>query len=152
LLDLLRLGDRFALISYADQWQVVVEGPGSTDKEACIQAIQGLTAGGGTQGSRALEGAARKVLQQAIPGGSNQLILATDGAFADGTADAVQRAARFRKKGITTSVLCIRCGNYTSREMQKLAEASSGRFVPILQPEQAGLQLIDEIKMATRYP
>jgi Ca-activated chloride channel family protein len=150
LLDVLRTTDRFSLISYAADADVLIETKSQLDKSACIEAIQNLTASGSTEGAKAIDTAGRKVLQHAIADGNNQLIIATDGAFNEGAALAKKLALRYHRKGVVISVLGIRCGKYTTSEMSELATYGGGRFVAIDTPLDAVDKLVDEIKLSSR--
>ncbi len=150
LLEVLRPTDRFTLICYAAETRVLIETRAQLDKAACVEVIQNLTAGGGTEGANALDNAGLKALQHAIEDGNNQIIIATDGAFNEGAALAKKLAVKYHRKGVVISVLGIKCGKFATSEMSDLAMLGGGRFVAINNSLDAGEKLVDEIKVSSR--
>ena len=149
LLDVLRDVDRFALISYSGQTQTLIETQYNLDRQACIEAILNLEAGGSTAGAKAINKAGSLAVKNFVEGGNNQIILATDGAFSEGVDKALKYATRYRRKDVSLSVVGIKCGKFTTDQMTRLAENGGGRFVPVENPEDAGDQLIDEVKISS---
>lgn len=150
LLEVLRPIDRFALIEYASTTGTIIETRGNLDKRECREAIAQLEAGGTTEGAKAINKAGRTAMSHFISDGNNQIILATDGSFNEGAADAIRLSKKYRSKQINLSVLGIRCSKFGEKEMRELAEAGGGRFVPIKTVEDAGKRLIEEIKIGAQ--
>ncbi len=146
LLEALRDDDRFALISYASDTQVLIEAREGLNRDEAAELISSLEAKGATEGAKAIRSAGRLARKQYLPEGNNQVILATDGAFNEGAAQAKRLVNKYRRSGVLTSVLCIRCGAFTSKEMGELVEVGGGRMVPIDSAGDAGEKLIEEIK------
>jgi len=147
LVDVLRDVDRFTLISYATDAGVILKTESNLDKEACKSAIKGLTAGGKTEGTKAINRAGQAAMDFYLEDGNNQIILATDGAFNEGAAKAQKLSAKYKKKGVVTSVVGIKCGKYTTKEMKELAEKGGGNFVALNGIEDADEKLLEEVKM-----
>ncbi|MEM9050510.1 MAG: VWA domain-containing protein [Bacteroidota bacterium] len=150
LVDVLRDVDRFTLISYASEAGIILKTERNLDKQMCIKAINELTAGGKTEGTKALNRAGLAAQDFFIEDGNNQIILATDGAFNEGAAKAQKLSAKFKRKGIVTSVVGIKCGKYTTREMQELAVMGGGNFVPLNDVNDAEQGLLDEVKIRSK--
>lgn len=146
LLDALRDADRFTMISYASETNTLIEATEALDRAQCAAAIAALHPRGSTEGAKAIDKAGKAARKHFLPEGNNQIILATDGAFNEGARKAVKLVNKYRRRDIKTSVLCIRCGQFTTKEMTGLAEAGEGSFVPIESAEDAGTRLISEIK------
>lgn len=146
LLDALRDADRFTLISYASDTKTLVEARTELDREACADAIMALQASGSTEGAKAIDKAGRAAQKHFLPDGNNQIILATDGAFNEGAGKAKKLVNKYRRKDIQTSVLCIRCGKFTTKEMTELTEVGQGQFVPITSADEAGERLLREVQ------
>ncbi len=149
LLDVLRSVDRFSLISYSSETNVIIETETRLDREACIKAILALEARGSTAGAKAIDRAGEVALLHFVETGNNQIILATDGAFDEGVDKALRLAAKYAGKDVRLSILGIKCGPATTKQMQELTDAGAGRFVPINLASDAGGQLIDEIKKSS---
>jgi len=147
LVDMLREVDRFTLISYATDSGIILKTDGGLDKEACKRAIGNLTAGGKTEGANALNNAGRAALDYYIEEGNNQVILATDGAFNEGADKAQRLSAKYNRKGIVISVVGIKCGKFTTREMTELADQGGGSFIPLNTVVDANRILLDEVKL-----
>ncbi|MCH2214203.1 MAG: VWA domain-containing protein [Flavobacteriales bacterium] len=147
LVDALRDVDRFTLISYAGESGVIMKTEENLDKQRCIRAIMGLSAGGRTDGTKAINRAGMAAQVSFIEGGNNQIILATDGAFNEGADKAQKLSAKFKRKGVFTSVLGIKCGNYTSHEMQELASMGGGNYIPLNNIKDAERKLLEEVKI-----
>ncbi len=150
LLDVLRPGDKFTLISYANDSKVLIETNAFLNKSACGSAIANLQAGGGTEGAKAIDIAGKKVLEHMIEGGHNQLVIATDGAFKEGGAQAKRLSRHYQRNGVLTSVLGIKCSKAGYIEMSAVAEAGGGRFIAINNVQDAGQSMVDEIKSSSR--
>jgi Ca-activated chloride channel family protein len=150
LLEVLRDVDRFSLISYASNTDILLETDGSLNREACVETISNLEAKGSTAGAEAIGKAAELALSHFIEGGNNQVILATDGAFNDGVKRASRLAKHYKSQGIELSVIGIKCAPYTEAEMEELVESSEGRFIPIRTDLEAGAYLIEEIKKSSK--
>jgi Ca-activated chloride channel family protein len=147
LVDVLRDVDRFTLISYATDAGVILKTESNLDKEACKSAIKGLTAGGKTEGTKAINRAGQAAMDFFIEDGNNQIILATDGAFNEGADKAQKLSAKYKRKGVVTSVVGIKCGTFTTKEMRELADKGGGNFVALNGIEDADEKILNEVKL-----
>lgn len=146
LLEVLRPSDRFALISYASETNTIIQTDNNLDREACIASIKALQAGGSTEGARAIDVAGRTAAAHFVPDGNNQILLATDGAFNEATDKAKKIVAKYERRDINLSVIGIKCGPFTTKQMTELASLGGGRFIPLADSFDAGAQLLDEVK------
>lgn len=151
LLDLLRPVDRFALISYSSDTHILIETSRNLDKSACIEAIRSLEAGGNTAGARAVKKAREVSLKQFIENGNNEVFLATDGAFNEGVDKALRESRKMDRKDVKLSVLGIKCGPFTTKQMKKLVSEGEGGFISVVSEEEAGAQLIEQVKKNSAY-
>jgi len=150
LLEVLRPMDRFTLISYASDTEVLMQTASNYDREACIEAIQKLSAGGETAGARAIKKAGNMALKNFVEDGNNQIVLATDGAFNEEIDKAVRYTRKNKRKEIGMSIVGVKCGPFTEKQMTILVEESNGKFIPIQLASHAGDVLVDEIKRTSR--
>lgn len=146
LLEALRDADRFSLITYASETHTLIQASEALDRDACAAAISALQPGGSTEGAKAVDKAGKTARKHFLPEGNNQIILATDGAFNEGAKQARRLARKHHRRGVNLSVLCIRCGSFTEKEMRGLAEAGSGEFIAVDEIDDAGARLISEVK------
>lgn len=149
LLDILRPYDKFSLITYASDTEVLIEATQNLDKEACASAILSLEPKGSTEGAKAINKAGKVALKHFVNGGNNQIIMATDGAFTSGVNKALRHVAKYDRRDVMLSILGIKCGTFTTRQMTTLVEQGRGRYIPIDAAEDAGSQLIEEIKKSS---
>ena len=123
--------------------------PTSGDQHATINAaIDALTAGGSTNGGAGIQLAYALARQGFISGGTNRVILATDGDFNVGTTD--QEALKNlveteRKSGVALTVLGFGTGNYNDALMQELAQNGNGNAAYIDTLSEARKVLVDEL-------
>ncbi|MCA1763148.1 MAG: VWA domain-containing protein [Cryomorphaceae bacterium] len=150
LLKVLRPVDRFTLISYSSDTEVLVQTDSNLDRDACIEAIRNLSAGGGTAGARAIKKAGKLAERSFVDNGNNQILLATDGAFNEEIDKALRFARRNRRREIGMSVMGIKCGPFTEKQMTTLVGESGGQFILIEGASDADERLIEEIKRSSR--
>ena len=144
----LRKQDRISLVVYAGASGVVLE-PVSGSEGAKIQnALEGLTAGGSTNGAAGIRLAYRMAEQAFIEDGINRVIIATDGDFNVGTVSfeaLLDLIREKRKSGIALTTLGFGSGNYNDRLMEQLADVGDGNYAYIDTLNEAQKVLVDEM-------
>ncbi len=131
LIDQLRPQDRVSIVVYAGAAGMVLPSTAGSDKEAIRDAIGRLEAGGSTAGGAGLMLAYQAAKQSFIKGGSNRVILATDGDFNVGVSsddELVRLIEEKRKTGVFLSVLGFGTGNYKDAKMEQLADKGNGNY------------------------
>jgi len=125
----LRAQDRVSIVVYAGSAGLVLA-PTPGDRHAeILAALERLQAGGSTNGGDGIRLAYSVARQAFIEGGSNRILLATDGDFNVGT---VERGtletlvADQRRSGIALSTLGFGQGNYNDAMAERLADAGDG--------------------------
>jgi Ca-activated chloride channel family protein len=148
LLDQLSANDTVSIVTYAGSAGVALE-PTSADRKAEIMAaLDQLYAGGSTAGAEGIELAYRLAEQARIDGGTNRVILATDGDFNVGIDDPEQLKdfiADKRDSGVSLSVLGFGRGNLDDATMQALAQNGNGNASYISSFTEAKKVLVEEI-------
>ena len=144
----LRPRDRVGIVVYAGASGVVLE-PVAGDQSARIDAaLEALSAGGSTNGGAGIRLAYALAEQHYIEGGSNRVLLATDGDFNVGIAnfealkDLVEQK---RKTGIALTTLGFGSGNYNDRLMEQLADAGNGNYAYIDSLKEANKVLVQQL-------
>ncbi len=148
LLDQLSANDTVSIVTYAGSAGVALEPTSADNKAAIMAAIDQLWAGGGTAGAQGIELAYRLAEQARIAGGTNRVILATDGDFNVGIddPDALKDfIADKRSSGISLSVLGFGRGNLDDATMQALAQNGNGNASYIASFAEAKKVLVEEI-------
>ncbi len=127
----LRPQDNMSIVAYAGYSKIVLE-PTSGDKKAKIEkAINSLTSGGGTAGSKGIETAYQLAADNFNANGNNRVILASDGDWNVGITDRNALKKLIEKKretGIFLSVLGFGMGNLNDAMMETLADNGNGNY------------------------
>jgi Ca-activated chloride channel family protein len=125
----LRDEDRVAIVTYANGTNVALEPTAGRDKHKIIDAIESLTASGGTAGGDGLRRAYAMAERNFDPKAVNRVILATDGDFNIGITDPKQLENFIvgkRKSGVYLSVFGVGTGNLNDALIQRLTQAGNG--------------------------
>lgn len=131
LVDELREEDRVAIVVYAGRAGLVLPSTPGSDKQRILQSLDGLEAGGSTAGGAGLRLAYDVARENFIRGGSNRVILCTDGDFNVGQSsdgELVRLIEDRRREGSFLTILGFGMGNYKDAKMEKLAGAGNGNY------------------------
>ncbi|MEO7427133.1 MAG: VWA domain-containing protein [Fibrobacteria bacterium] len=148
LIDQLRPQDRISIVVYAGAAGMVLPPTAGSDKESIRQALGQLQAGGSTAGGAGLLLAYQAAAQGFIQGGSNRVILATDGDFNVGVssdAELVRLIEEKRKSGVFLSVLGFGTGNLKDAKMEQLADKGNGNYFYIDNINEARKVLVEKM-------
>ncbi|QDT33076.1 vWA domain-containing protein [Thalassoglobus polymorphus] len=148
LLEELNERDRVAIVTYASGVQIVLSPTPANRQHLISQAIDGLHAGGSTNGSAGLQTAYQVARQQFVKYGTNRVILCSDGDFNAGItneSDLVKLISREAKSGVFLSVLGFGTGNYQDAIAEKLADHGNGHYAYIDSYSEARKVLIDQM-------
>lgn len=134
LVDQLREKDKVSIVVYAGAAGTVLPPTSGANKEAIMDAIHNLRAGGSTAGGAGIKLAYKLAEEHFVKGGNNRVILATDGDFNVGASS--DRAmedliAEKRKSGVFLTVLGFGMGNYQDSKMETLADKGNGNHAYI---------------------
>ncbi len=147
LLNELRPHDTVSIVTYAGHAGTVLEPTPASRSGEILRAIDQLRPGGSTAGAAGIEEAYRLAEAARIDGGTNRVILATDGDFNVGISDLGALKAFIenkRRSGIFLSVLGFGQGNYRDDLMQTLAQNGNGVAAYIDTLNEARKVLVDE--------
>jgi Ca-activated chloride channel homolog len=148
LVQKLRAQDRVSLVVYAGNTGVVLEPTPGDQKGKILAALEGLTAGGSTNGGAGIKLAYAMAEQGYIQNGINRVLLATDGDFNVGTVsfEALKNLIEDKRKtGISLTTLGFGTGNYNDRLMEQLADAGNGNYAYIDTLNEANKVLVTEM-------
>ncbi len=144
----LRAQDRVSLVVYAGNTGVVLEPTPGDQKGRILAALEGLTAGGSTNGGAGIKLAYAMAEQGYIKNGINRVRLATDGDFNVGTVsfEALKNLVEDKRKtGVSLTTLGFGTGNYNDRLMEQLADAGNGNYAYIDTLNEANKVLVNEM-------
>ena len=147
LVNELRPQDKVSIVTYANGVNEVISGVKGSDKRTIIDAIEGLRAAGGTNGSSGLALAYDVAKKNFIRKGSNRVILATDGDFNIGPrshSELENQITAARETGVYLSVLGYGMGNYKDSMVQTLANKGNGNYAYINDLAEANKVLVKE--------
>ena len=148
LVDQLSEKDRVAIVVYAGASGVVLPSTSADQKATIKSALERLNSGGSTNGGAGIELAYRLAVENFAEGGTNRVILATDGDFnvgATSNADLQELIARKAKSGVFLSVLGFGMGNLSDRTLETLADKGNGNYAYIDTLAESKKVLVDQL-------
>ena len=148
LVEQLKPEDRVAIAVYAGAAGLVLPSTPGTDKQAILNAIDKMEAGGSTAGGAGIQLAYQTAQEHFIDGGNNRVILTTDGDFNVGVSSdggLTQLIEEKRKTGIFLSVLGFGMGNYKDNKLELLADKGNGNYAYIDNLEEAKKMFVEEL-------
>lgn len=131
LVNALREQDRVSIVVYAGAAGLVLPPTSGNNKQAIMDALTKLQAGGSTAGGEGIKLAYRMAEENKLPHGNNRIILATDGDFNVGVSDIeglTQLITEKRKSGIYLSVLGFGDEGVNDANMELLADKGNGNY------------------------
>ncbi|MEM6793446.1 MAG: von Willebrand factor type A domain-containing protein, partial [Acidobacteriota bacterium] len=134
LIDRLTGLDRVALVAYAGASGLVLPSTPGDEKEAILEALDALQAGGSTAGGAGIELAYSVARRHFIPGGVNRVLLATDGDFNVGVTSRGELGRLIEergKEGVYLTILGFGTGNLKAATLEQLAQRGDGQFAYI---------------------
>jgi Ca-activated chloride channel family protein len=148
LVNQLNAYDRVAVVVYAGASGLVLPSTTADNTETILHAIANLRASGSTNGGAGIQLAYDLAAEHFIEGGTNRVILATDGDFNVGITnqgDLVRLIEEKAKTGIFLSVLGFGIGNYKDATLEKLADKGNGNYAYIDTLKEARKVLVEQM-------
>jgi Ca-activated chloride channel family protein len=147
LVQQLRPEDKVAIVVYAGAAGEVLPSTSGSNKQAIVEAMDKLQAGGSTAGGQGIELAYKIAQKNMSRQGNNRVILCTDGDFnvgVSGDEALVKLIEEKRKTGIFLTVLGFGTGNLQDSKMEKLADNGNGNYGYIDTEKEAQKVFINE--------
>jgi Ca-activated chloride channel family protein len=141
-------GDRVAIVVYAGASGVVLPSTSAAQKEAILEALDSLEAGGATNGGAGIQTAYEVASANFIKNGVNRVVLATDGDFNVGITnqgDLVRLIKERARQGVFLSVLGFGMDNYKDSALEKLADHGNGNYAYIDTLREAQRVLVEQV-------
>jgi Ca-activated chloride channel family protein len=148
LVEQLSGNDKVSMVVYANATGLVLPPTSGAEKAAILRAIDGLEAGGSTNGGAGIQLAYDQAAATFIRGGINRVILMTDGDFNVGVTnqgDLTRLIEERAKSGVFLSVLGFGMGNLKDSTMEKLGDMGNGHYAYIDTLEEARKVLVEEM-------
>ncbi len=149
LVDQLGERDRVSLVVYAGAAGLVLPPTPGTQRGRILAAIDRLEAGGSTNGGAGIELAYRTAIESFVQGGSNRVVLCTDGDFNVGLSSADSLESFIEKKratGVFLSALGFGIGATGDATMERLADRGNGFFAAITDEKEARRVIVKELQ------
>ena len=140
--------DRVAMVVYAGNTGVVLDSTSAVNKDRILAALDRLEAGGSTNGSGGIQQAYAVAAAHFLKGGTNRVILCTDGDWnvgVTGTDDLVRLIEGKRATGVFLSVFGFGMGNLRDEMMVKLAGKGNGNYAYIDTLREANKALVEQL-------
>lgn len=134
LVQQLRTQDQISIVVYAGAAGMVLPPTSGAQRTKILSTLSRLDAGGSTAGGAGMYLAYKLARENFIDGGSNRVILATDGDFNVGVSSdgqLVKMIERERESGVFLTVLGFGTGNLKDSKMEKLADHGNGNYAYI---------------------
>lgn len=148
LVEQLGENDRVAIVVYAGASGLVLPSTPGYRKEQILTSLDNLHAGGSTNGGAGIRLAYDAATANFIKGGTNRVILCTDGDFNVGTTSTgeLERLAEEKaKSNVFLTVLGFGMGNHNDDMLEKLADKGNGNYGYIDTEEEARKLLVEEL-------
>ena len=148
LINQLGENDRVAMVVYAGTTGIVLDSTSAARKDLMHAALDRLEAGGSTNGAGGIQDAYAVATRSFIKGGTNRVILCTDGDWNVGTTSTEALVAMIeekRKTNVFLSVFGFGMGNLRDEMMVKLAGKGNGNYAYIDTIKEANKALVEQL-------
>ncbi|NCA10323.1 VWA domain-containing protein [bacterium] len=152
LVEELSENDRVSIVTYAGNAGLVLPPTTGDQKQRILAAVDALEAGGSTHGSAGIALAYEQAREHFIPGGSNRVILATDGDLNVGVTNTTALIDLIKEKaasGTFLTVLGFGEGNLQDEKMEALADNGNGVYAYIDGVREARKVLVEQLTGST---
>ncbi|MEX0714876.1 MAG: VWA domain-containing protein, partial [Pirellulales bacterium] len=148
LVEQLGENDRVAIVVYASATGLVLPSTPGYRQSDIVAALENLQAGGSTNGGAGIRLAYDTATANFIKGGTNRVILCTDGDFNVGTTSTAELERLVQEKaqtGVFLTVLGFGMGNHNDDMLEKLADKGNGNYAYIDSEQEAKKVLVDQM-------
>ncbi len=148
LVDQLTENDRIAIVTYAGEAGLKLDSTTGDQQQKLRSAIDSLHAGGSTNGSAGIELAYQKATEHFIQGGTNRVLLATDGDLNVGVtanADLVRLIQDKAESGVFLTVMGFGKGNLKDAKLEQLADNGNGHYAYLDNLREARKVLVEQM-------
>ncbi|MGI9473651.1 MAG: vWA domain-containing protein [Rubripirellula sp.] len=140
--------DCISVVAYAGSAGLVLDGESAADSAAILRGLDRLQAGGSTNGGRGLQLAYQAAREHFVEGGTNRVLLCTDGDFnvgMTGTDQMIDLVESEAKQGIELTVLGFGMGNLNDAMLEQISGRGNGNYAFIDTYNEAKKVLVDQL-------
>jgi Ca-activated chloride channel family protein len=148
LTGMLRKEDKMAIVSYANNAEVLLNPTAGNRKEEIQETVKKLKSGGMTAGGEGIK-LGCKTISTSLIDGKNIIYIITDGAFNKDSKNYMESIDKYKKMGIQICVIGIQNTAHDALNMQKIAELGGGTYTSIQKLVDAETALMHEIRNQT---
>jgi Ca-activated chloride channel homolog len=144
----LRPIDTVSIVTYGGSVGIWLQPTGGAEKDKIIKSIEELSAMGDTPGEAAIMTAYKLAERTFIKGGSNRVILATDGDFNVGASSEKaldELITKERQSGVFLTCLGVGMGNFKDSKLETLAKRGNGNYAYLDDINEAEKVLVREL-------
>ena len=148
LVEKLKPTDHVAIAVYAGASGLALPSTPASQKQEILAAIDSLHAGGSTNGAMGIQLAYDIAKANFVEGGTNRVVLCTDGDFNIGVTnqgDLTRLIEEKAKSGVFLTVLGFGMGNYKDATLEKLADKGNGNYGYVDNAAEAKKLLADQL-------
>lgn len=149
LLNILRPQDQIALVTYANETEIILPSTSGNQKDKIIAEIKKLKASGKTSGYKGIKKAYQVAEKNKLTSGTNMVIVLTDGAFDKNAGNYMELIEKYSMQDIVFSVVGIKNLLKDELNMREAASLGNGAYVPVFKLADAQQNVIREIKRVT---
>jgi Ca-activated chloride channel family protein len=131
LVKMLRPEDRIGIVKYGSKAEVLLTSVSGSQKSQINGEVEKLKAAGMTAGGAGIKMGFRQARKSLLADGVNQVVIITDGAFNKDSKDYKRAMRKYKRYGITMSVVGIKAKEPDVIKMQEAVEVGKGVFIPI---------------------
>jgi uncharacterized protein YegL len=146
LLDIIRPEDKISLVTYASEASVIVPSTSGSSSEEVRKKVENLHSMGSTAGLDGIKLGFKQAKKAFIEGGTNLVIVITDGAFNEHMGDYLGVIQKYEEQNINFSVVGVKNIPKDEANMREAAERGKGSYVPIFKASDTKTNLVMEIK------
>lgn len=146
LLDIIRPEDKISLVTYASEASVIVPSTSGSSSEEVRKKVEKLHNMGSTAGLDGIKLGFKQAKKAFIEGGTNLVIVITDGAFNEHMGDYLGVIEKYEKQNINFSVVGVKNNPKDEANMREAAERGKGSYVPVFKASDTKTNLVLEIK------
>jgi Ca-activated chloride channel homolog len=148
LVEQLKPEDHVAIVTYAGTSGLALPSTSVSHRQEILDVIDGLSAGGSTNGAMGIQLAYDVAKANFIAGGVNRVILSTDGDFNMGVTDRgnlVRLIEEKARSGVFLTALGFGMGNYKDATLEQLADKGHGAYAYIDSAHEARKVLAEQV-------
>jgi Ca-activated chloride channel family protein len=148
LVDQLNENDRVAIVVYAGAAGLVLPSTTGDRKQVILDSLSRLNAGGSTNGGAGIQLAYQTALDNFIPGGTNRVILCSDGDFNVGTTsdgELIRLVESNAQHNIFLTVLGFGIGNHNDAMLEQISNRGNGNYAFVDSDLEARKVLVDQL-------